>query len=47
MKKTIADDSFFESEKQMVWNDFSNKESAQYWSAVGYYFARSFPRDSA
>lgn len=40
MKKTIADDSFFESEKQMVWNDFSNKESAQYWSAVGYYFAK-------
>lgn len=40
MKKSIADDSFFESEKQMGWNDFSNKESAKAWSAVGYYFAK-------
>lgn len=40
MKKSIADESFFESEKQMGWNDFSNKESARCWSAVGYYFAK-------
>ena len=40
MKKSIADESFFESEKQMGWNEFSNKESARCWSAVGYYFAK-------
>lgn len=40
MKKSIADDSFFESEQQMGWCDFSNKDSAKCWSAVGYYFAK-------
>ena len=40
MKRSIADDSFFENERQMGWCDFSNKESAKHWSAVGYYFAK-------
>lgn len=39
-KKSIADETFFESEKQMGWCEFSDKNSAQYWSAVGYYFAK-------
>ncbi|MGN0649572.1 MAG: sialate O-acetylesterase [Oscillospiraceae bacterium] len=39
-KKSIADETFFESEKQMGWCMFSDKNSAQCWSAVGYYFAK-------
>lgn len=39
-KKSIADETFFESEKQMGWRGFSDKNSARYWSAVGYYFAK-------
>ena len=39
-KKTILDEDFFECEEKMRWESFSNKESAQYWSAVGYFFAK-------
>lgn len=40
MKKTVGEEDFFECERQMGWNDFSNKESARHWSAIGYYFAK-------
>lgn len=40
MKRSIAEDGFFESEQQMGWCSFSDKESAKHWSAVGYYFAK-------
>ncbi|MGN1422982.1 MAG: sialate O-acetylesterase, partial [Oscillospiraceae bacterium] len=39
-KKTLLDEDFFECEEKMGWQSFSNKESAQYWSAVGYFFAK-------
>lgn len=39
-KKTIHDDDFFESERKMAWRTFDDKESAKYWSAVGYFFAK-------
>lgn len=39
-KKSIADETFFETEKNSGWCEFSDKNSAQYWSAVGYYFAK-------
>ncbi len=39
-KRTLADDNFFDDERKMGWCDFSDKESAKAWSAVGYYFAK-------
>lgn len=44
-KKCIADDDFFESERHMGWNMFSNKDSAKCWSAVGYYFAKELSQE--
>lgn len=44
-KKSIADETFFETERQMGWCDFSNKESAKHWSAVGYYFAKELSEE--
>lgn len=39
-KKSIADDTFFETEKLMGWTCFDNKASVKAWSAVGYFFAK-------
>ncbi len=38
-KKVIADETFFESEKQTRWEMF-DREKAGCWSAIAYYFAR-------
>ncbi len=39
-KKSIADMDFFSFEEKHGWCEFSNKESARAWSAIGYYFAK-------
>lgn len=39
-KKTIYDDDYEESMQNAAWTDFSDKESAKHWSAVGYFFAK-------
>lgn len=39
-KMSIADERFFEEEDKMGWCEFSDKNSAKAWSAVGYYFAK-------
>ncbi|MGN0688301.1 MAG: sialate O-acetylesterase [Oscillospiraceae bacterium] len=45
MKKSIADDDFYESERKMGWCTFENKQSAKAWSAVGYYFAKELSEE--
>lgn len=44
-KRSIEDANFFEDEKKMGWCEFSNKESAKSWSAVGYYFAKELSEE--
>lgn len=39
-KKAVGDDDYEESFKNSAWRPFSDKNSAQYWSAVGYFFAK-------
>ncbi|MGN1118861.1 MAG: sialate O-acetylesterase [Oscillospiraceae bacterium] len=39
-KKTVGDDDYEQSFRQSAWRPFSDKNSAPYWSAVGYFFAK-------
>ncbi len=39
-KKSISDMDFFQFEEMHGWCEFSNKESAKAWSAIGYYFGK-------
>lgn len=39
-KRTIGDEDFSETERNTVWRTFDDKESAKYWSAVGYFFGK-------
>ena len=39
-KKVVGDEDYEESFKNAAWRPFSDKNSAQYWSAVGYFFAK-------
>lgn len=39
-KRALGDDDFDICEQQSAWRDFSDKQSAHAWSAVGYFFAK-------
>lgn len=39
-KKTIYDEDYEENMQNAKWTDFSDKDAAAHWSAVGYYFAK-------